>query len=64
MVGSSALSTQLDPEEHREVVSTFQSLCASEVKRFGGMVAQYLGDGLTEMARRSRRHFGGVRDDQ
>ena len=45
MVGSSALSTQLDPEEHREVVSIFQGCCANAVKRLGGMVAQYLGDG-------------------
>jgi class 3 adenylate cyclase/predicted ATPase len=46
MVGSSALSTRLDPEEQREVVSTFQGCCAMEIKRFGGMVAQYLGDGI------------------
>ena len=46
MVGSSALSTQLDPEEQRDLVSTFQSVCANEVKRFEGMVAQYLGDGV------------------
>jgi class 3 adenylate cyclase len=46
MVGSSTLSTQLDPEEQREVVGAFQSCCANEIKRFGGMVAQYLGDGV------------------
>jgi class 3 adenylate cyclase/tetratricopeptide (TPR) repeat protein len=46
MVGSSALSTRLDPEEQRDVVSTFQSCCAAEIKRLGGMVAQYLGDGV------------------
>src|SRR5262245_30648700 len=46
MVGSSALSTQLDPEEQREVVAAFQSVCADEVKRLEGMVAQYLGDGV------------------
>jgi class 3 adenylate cyclase/tetratricopeptide (TPR) repeat protein len=46
MVGSSALSTRLDPEEQREVISTFQGCCAKEVKRLGGMVAQYLGDGV------------------
>ena len=45
MVGSSALSTRLDPEEQREVVSSFQGCCAGEIKRLGGMVAQYLGDG-------------------
>ena len=46
MVGSSALSTQLDPEEQRDVVSAFQTCCANEIKRLGGMVAQYLGDGV------------------
>src|SRR5262245_12241448 len=46
MVGSSALSTQLDPEEQREVVAAFQSVCADEIKQLDGMVAQYLGDGV------------------
>ena len=46
MVGSSTLSTRLDPEEQRDVVGAFQSCCANEIKRFGGMVAQYLGDGV------------------
>ena len=46
MVGSSTLSTRLDPEEQREVVGAFQSCCANGIKRFGGMVAQYLGDGV------------------
>ena len=46
MVGSSALSTRLDPEEQRDVVSGFQGCCAAEIKRLGGMVAQYLGDGV------------------
>ena len=46
MVGSSSLSTRLDPEEQREVVGAFQAYCAGEVRRMGGMVAQYLGDGV------------------
>ncbi len=46
MVGSSALSTRLDPEEQRDVVSAFQAACAEEIKRLDGMVAQYLGDGV------------------
>jgi class 3 adenylate cyclase len=46
MVGSSALSTRLDAEEQREVVSAFQGACASEIKRLDGMVAQYFGDGV------------------
>jgi predicted ATPase/class 3 adenylate cyclase len=46
MVGSSALSTRLDPEEQREVIAAFHSGCAKEIKALGGMVAQYLGDGV------------------
>jgi class 3 adenylate cyclase/tetratricopeptide (TPR) repeat protein len=46
MVGSSALATQLDPEDQREVVWAFQSCCAGEIKQLGGLVAQYLGDGV------------------
>ena len=46
MVGSSALSTRIDPEEQRDVISAFQACCANEIKRLGGMVAQYLGDGV------------------
>lgn len=46
MVGSSALSTRLDPEEQRDVISEFQTCCATGIKHLGGMVAQYLGDGV------------------
>src|SRR5262249_28287824 len=46
MVGSSALSTRLDPEEQRNVIAAFHTCCANEVKSLGGMVAQYLGDGV------------------
>jgi class 3 adenylate cyclase len=46
MVGSTALSTRLDPEEQRDVVSRFQESCAREVERFGGHVTQFLGDGV------------------
>src|SRR5262245_23098471 len=46
MVGSSALSTRLDPEVHGEVIAAFHTCCASEVNALDGMVAQYLGDGV------------------
>jgi len=46
MVGSSALSTQLDPEEQGDVIAAFHTCCANEIKALGGMVAQYLGDGV------------------
>jgi len=46
LVGSTALSAQLDPEELREVVRGYQELSAAAVERFGGHLAQYLGDGV------------------
>jgi class 3 adenylate cyclase/predicted ATPase len=46
LVGSTALSTQLDPEELREVVRAYQRLCASVIGRFEGHLAKYIGDGL------------------
>ena len=46
LVGSTALSAQLDPEELREVVRNYQSVCTKVIARFEGHIAQYLGDGL------------------
>jgi class 3 adenylate cyclase len=46
LVGSTALSAQLDPEELREVVRAYQDMCAKVIARFEGHIAQYLGDGL------------------
>jgi class 3 adenylate cyclase len=44
MVGSSALSTRLDPEEQGDVIAAFHACCTREIKSLDGMVAQYLGD--------------------
>jgi class 3 adenylate cyclase/tetratricopeptide (TPR) repeat protein len=46
LVDSTALSTQLDPEDYREVVRAYQATCAEVIQRFDGHIAQYLGDGL------------------
>src|SRR5262245_30684670 len=46
LVDSTALATQLDPEELREVVRAYQEACAKVIARFEGHIAQYLGDGL------------------
>ena len=46
LVGSTALSAQLDPEELRAVVRTYQTICAEAVERYEGYIAQYLGDGV------------------
>jgi len=46
LVGSTTLSTQLDPEELHTVVQTYQETCAAVITRYAGHIAQYLGDGL------------------
>src|SRR5262245_43703419 len=46
LVDSTALSSQLDPEDLREVVRAYQDTCAKVIARFEGHIAQYLGDGL------------------
>ena len=46
MVGSTALSARMDPEDLREVISAYQTCVAETVRRFGGFVAKYMGDGV------------------
>ena len=46
IVESMALAGQLDPEEWRDIVRTYQETCAGVIQRFGGYIAQYLGDGI------------------
>src|SRR5262245_16318800 len=46
LVDSTKLSSQLDPEEYREVVRAYQSACTEVIQRYEGHVAQLLGDGL------------------
>jgi class 3 adenylate cyclase len=46
LVGSTALSARLDPEDLREVIGAYHKCVAEIVRRFGGFVAQYLGDGV------------------
>src|SRR5215471_15879013 len=46
LVGSTALSAQMDPEDLREVISAYQKTVAEAVGRFGGFVAKYMGDGV------------------
>src|SRR6516225_8994440 len=46
LVGSTALAAQMDPEDLRELISAYHKCVAETVRRFGGFVAQYLGDGV------------------
>ena len=46
LVGSTALSARMDPEDLREVISGYQKCVAQTVQRYGGFVAKYMGDGV------------------
>ena len=46
MVGSTALSTRMDPEDLREIISAYQKCVTEIVDRFDGFVAKYMGDGV------------------
>jgi class 3 adenylate cyclase len=46
LVGSTALSARMDPEDLREVISAYQKCVAQAVGRFGGFIAKYMGDGV------------------
>ena len=46
LVGSTALSARMDPEDLREVISAYQKCVAEIVRRFDGFLAKYMGDGV------------------
>jgi class 3 adenylate cyclase len=46
LVGSTALSARLDPEDLRGIIGAYQGCCAVLVERNGGFVAKYMGDGV------------------
>jgi len=46
LVGSTALSARLDPEELREIIGAYHRCCTELVERNGGFVAKYMGDGV------------------
>jgi hypothetical protein len=46
LVGSTALSARMDPEDLREVISAYQKCVAESVQRFGGFTAKYMCDGV------------------
>ncbi len=46
LVGSTALSSQLDPEDMREVIGAYQKAVACEIGRLEGHVAKFMGDGV------------------
>jgi class 3 adenylate cyclase len=46
LVGSTALSVRMDPEDLREVISAYQRCVTETVRRLNGFVAKYMGDGV------------------
>ena len=46
LVGSTELSTRLDPEDLREIIRGFQETCSKIIDSFDGYIAQFLGDGI------------------
>ena len=45
LVGSTALSARLDPEDMREIIGSYHRCCAEQITKAGGFVAKYMGDG-------------------
>ena len=56
LVGSTALSARIDPEDLREVISAYQKCVAETVRRFGGFVAKYMGDGVWSISAIPQAH--------
>jgi class 3 adenylate cyclase/tetratricopeptide (TPR) repeat protein len=46
LVGSTELATRLEPEQYRDVLLRYQRRAVETIERFGGHIAQYLGDGI------------------
>src|SRR5262249_58727541 len=46
LVESTKLSSQLDPEDYRDMVRAYQNVCTAIIQRYEGHTAQLLGDGL------------------
>jgi predicted ATPase/class 3 adenylate cyclase len=46
IVGSTALSTRLDPEDLRRILLAFQAACNDAIQRYDGHIARYMGDGI------------------
>jgi class 3 adenylate cyclase/tetratricopeptide (TPR) repeat protein len=46
LIGSTALSSRLDPEDLREVIRAYQACVATTIQQFDGFIARYVGDGV------------------
>src|SRR4029077_12601600 len=55
LVGSTALSARMGPEDLREIISAYQKCVGETVQRFGGFVARYMGDDVLYISAIPRR---------
>jgi class 3 adenylate cyclase len=62
LVGSTALSARLDPEDLRSIITAYHRCCTELVERNGGFVAKYMGDGGVLQRRKGRRVEGTTRN--
>ena len=62
LVGSTALSARLDPEDLRGIMTAYHRCCTELVERNGGFVAKYMGDGGVLQRRKGRRVEGTTRN--
>ena len=46
LIGSTALSARLDPEDLREVIRAYQACVVATIQQFDGFIARYVGDGV------------------
>src|SRR6476646_1833524 len=46
LIGSTALSSRLDPEDLREIIRAYQACVAATIQQFDGFIARYVGDGV------------------
>jgi class 3 adenylate cyclase/tetratricopeptide (TPR) repeat protein len=46
LVGSTAMSARMDPEDLRDVISAYQTACVKVIQTYDGLVAKFMGDGI------------------
>jgi class 3 adenylate cyclase/tetratricopeptide (TPR) repeat protein len=56
LVGSTALSARLDPEDMREVIRAYRAACASIMPTYDGLISRFLGDGILAFFGYPRAH--------
>ena len=56
LVGSTHLANSLELEELRDVIRSYQSACAESVRRYGGMISRFMGDGILVLFGYPRAH--------